>query len=165
MHLFKLLAVVAALTVMAAVAARAEAIVPQVPGSERDFAVLLLPVAGRPTDGFGLLRFRQPQDALKIVFLDVWVLNLAPNHAYDLQRATDTAVDGNCTGTNWLTLGQGLAPKAITTGRTGFGKAHLFRDLAALPAGARFDIRFRVVDSATSALVLASGCYRFTVSP
>ena len=89
---------------------------------------------------------------------------LAPNHSYSLQRATDTSVDGNCTGTNWLTLGRGLIPEAITTDDRGTGREQLFRDLAALPAGMRFDIHFRVIDAATMAVVLESGCDEFTVS-
>jgi hypothetical protein len=114
--------------------------------------------------GFGHVKFRQPNDADKIVYLDVSVRNLAPNHSYYLQRATDTSVDDNCTGTNWLTLGRGLTPVAITTDTRGTGRAQLFRSLAALPAGMQFDIHFRVIDAATTAVVLESGCYQFTVS-
>jgi hypothetical protein len=40
----------------------------------------------------------------------------------------------------------------------------LFRDLAAAPTGSQFDIHFRVIDAVTSAPVLQSSCYRFTVS-
>jgi hypothetical protein len=75
-------------------------------------AVLRAP-AGQ--DGFGLVRFRQPNDASQIVLLDVWVRDLAPNTNYLLQRATDAVVDDDCTGVNWLTLGQGTAAQAITT--------------------------------------------------
>jgi hypothetical protein len=125
--------------------------------------VILRPVAGGP-DGFGLVKFRQPKDADKIVYLDVWVRDLAPNHGYYLQRAVDSNVDDICTGTNWLTLGQGLVPEAITTDERGTGRADLFRDLAALPLGAQFDIQFRVIDAATSAAVLESGCYQYVVS-
>jgi hypothetical protein len=32
-------------------------------------------------------------------------------------------------------------------------------------AGMQFDIHFRVLDAATTAVVLESGCYQFTVSP
>jgi hypothetical protein len=165
-RLIKLLAVFAALTVVAAPAAWAQSVGPTASLApwERNFVAFLLPVAGGPASGLGLVVFRQPQDADKIVYLDVWVLNLAPNHSYYLQRATDSTVDDDCTGTNWLTLGQGLVPQAITTNERGFGRASLFRDLAAVPVGTRLDIHFRVIDAATSAVVLQSGCYQFVVS-
>src|SRR6266550_6491318 len=37
--------------------------------------------------GFGHVKFRQPNDADRIVNLDTWVRDLAPNAAYRLQRA------------------------------------------------------------------------------
>jgi hypothetical protein len=92
------------------------------------------------------------------------VRDLAPSHSYLLQRAVDTNLDGNCTGAAWLTLGKGLVPQAITTDDRGTGRENLFRDLAALPTSSQFDIHFRVIDTATLAPVLQSGCYRFTVS-
>jgi hypothetical protein len=114
--------------------------------------------------GFGHVRFRQPNDDAKIVYLDTWVRDLAPNHSYVLQRAVDTVLDGTCTGTAWLTLGKGLVPQAITTDEGGTGREALFRDLAALPTGSRFDIHFRVLDAVSLAPVLQSDCYRFTAS-
>jgi hypothetical protein len=114
--------------------------------------------------GFGHVKFRQPNDADKIVYLDTWVRDLAPNHSYLLQRAVDTNVDGNCKGSAWLTLGQGMTPRAISTNDRGTGSAPLFRDLAPLPVGAARDIHFRVVDAGTLAPVLESACYQFTVS-
>ena len=95
------------------------------------------------------MKFRQPKDADTIAYLGVWVRNLAPNHSYRLQRATDTNVNDDCTGTNWLTLGQGSVPEAITTDETGTGRADLFRSLAAIPLGTQFDIHFRVIDAVT----------------
>ena len=159
MRLFKLFAVLAAVTtvaVVAAVAAQAE--------SGANLQVILRPVGGAPDNGFGLVKFRQPKDTDKIVYLDVWVRDLAPNHTYSLQRATDTNVNDECIGTNWLTLGQGLVPHAITTDETGTGRADLFRNLAAIPLGTQFDIHFRVIDAETSAVVLESTCYQYTVS-
>src|SRR5438046_3993479 len=50
-------------------------------------------------EGFGLVKFRQPNDADRTVYLDTWVRDLAPNKSYRLERAVDTNVDGNCTGT------------------------------------------------------------------
>ena len=123
----------------------------------------LRPVASG-SDGFGLVKFRQPKDADKIVFLDVWVRDLAPSASYLLQRATDSNVNDDCTGTNWLTLGRGLVPQAITTDDRGTGRADLFRNLAAIPLGTQFDIQFRVIDAVNSAVVLESACYQFTVS-
>jgi hypothetical protein len=124
--------------------------------------VILRDVAGG--SGFGHVKFRQPNDADKIVYLDTWLRGLEPNHGYVLQRAVDTTLDGDCTGSAWLTLGKGLVPQTITTDDQGTGREDLFRDLAALPIGAQFDIHFRVIDAATSVPALASGCYRFTVS-
>lgn len=114
--------------------------------------------------GFGLVKFRQPNDAEKVIYLDTWVRNLAPNTSYRLQRAVDTNIDGVCTSTSWLTLGKGLTPEAIVTDETGTGRAQLFRSVAAFPVGAQFDIHFRVIEDATSAVVLESGCYQFTIS-
>lgn len=124
--------------------------------------VILWDVSGG--QGFGHVKFRQPNDDSKIVFLDTWVRDLAPNHSYLLQRAVDTVLDGNCTGTAWLTLGKGVVPQPITTDDRGTGREDLFRNLAALPTGSQFDIHFRVIDTVTSAPVLQSSCYRFTVS-
>ena len=56
--------------------------------------VILRDVTGG--SGFGHVKFRQPNDTAKIVYLETWVRDLAPNHAYRLQRAVDTTLDGNC---------------------------------------------------------------------
>jgi len=104
--------------------------------------------------GFGHVKFRQPNDGDKIVYLDTWVRDLAPQHSYVLQRAVDApnAVDGTCTSGAWLDLG------GIST-----GSAALSRNLPS-SVGTTFDIHFRVVDAGTKAPVLESGCYQFTVS-
>ena len=115
-------------------------------------------------EGFGLVKFRQPNDADRTVYLDTWVRDLAPNKSYRLERAADTNVDGNCTGTAWLTLGRGLAPQAITTDDKGTGRAELFRNLGTTALGTTFDIKFHVIDATTSAVVLESACYQYTVS-
>jgi hypothetical protein len=120
----------------------------------------------RPTGsgtGFGLVKFRQPKDGVAIVELGVWVRDLSPNTTYVLQRANDTSVDDQCTGTNWLTLGQGSVPRSIVTDERGTGRAELFRDLSAFPLGSTFDIHFRVLGP-SGATVLESGCYQFTIS-
>jgi hypothetical protein len=161
---FTLLAVIAALTVVPAAAARAGADA-HPSGSERNFVAGLRPVSDGPVHAFGVLLFRQPHDTEKVVFLDVWALGLAPHHSYSLQRATDSTVDDDCQGTNWLTLGRGLEPQAIETNELGFGRAHLFRDLGAFPDGTRFDIQFRVIDSVTQDVELVSSCHQYTVSP
>jgi hypothetical protein len=113
--------------------------------------------------GFGLVKFRQDNDIDKIVTLDTWVRNLKPNHEYKLQRAVDTNLDGNCTGTAWLTLGKGLVAQSIFTDETGTGKEQLFRDLSAVASGSTFDIHFQIIDVENSAVVLTSDCYQFTV--
>lgn len=124
---------------------------------------VLRPVEGSGT-GFGHVKFRQPNDASKIVNLDVWVRDLLPNTSYSLQRAVDTLVDGDCTSTAWLTLGQGLQPYPIVTDADGTARASLFRDLSAAATGARFDIHFQIVPTGTTTPVLQSGCYEFAVS-
>lgn len=116
-------------------------------------------------DGFGLVKFRQPNDAEKTIFLDTWLRDLEPNTSYLLQRAVDTNVDGDCTSSAWLTLGKGLVPQAITTDAAGTGREELFRSVAAIADGARFDIHFRVIDATTQAVVLTSGCYEYVVNP
>jgi hypothetical protein len=115
-------------------------------------------------EGFGLIKFRQPNDGDLIIYLDTWVRNLAPNTSYVLQRATDPVVDDVCTGTNWLTLGQGSTPQAITTDGQGTGRAALFRNVAAFPPGSEFDIHFRVIEALSGVVVLQSECYQFTIS-
>ena len=166
MRLLKLFAVLVALTTVAAAATRADAVGPPWGPATPNFnlEVILRPVAGGPDNGFGLVKFRQPKDADKIVYLDVWVRDLAATHSYLLQRATDTNVNDECNGTNWLTLGRGSVAQAITTDERGTGRAELFRNLAAVQLGTQFDIHFRVIDAVTSAVVLESACYQFTVS-
>ena len=115
-------------------------------------------------NGFGLVKFRQPNDENQIIYLDVRVRNLEPNTSYILQRAVDTNLDGNCTSTNWLTLGAGLQPQAIITDDTGSGSANLFRSVAAFPVGTTFDIHFRVLNATTMTVALESDCYEFTIS-
>jgi hypothetical protein len=44
------------------------------------------------------------------------------------------------------------------------GSESLFRDVSAFPVGTTFDITFRVVKVATTAVVLTSDCYEFTIS-
>ncbi len=115
-------------------------------------------------DGFGHVKFRQEIDpAANVVTLDVWVRDLAPNTSYSLQRAVDTTLDGTCTGTNWLTLGDGPAPHPIVTDEGGTGRADLWRDLSAFAPGTAFDIYFRIVGTGTTNVVLQSDCYRFVV--
>jgi hypothetical protein len=159
-------AALVALTTMAVAATRADAVGPSWGPATPNFnlEVVLRPVAGAPEGGFGLVRFRQPKDADRIVYLDTWVRDLAATHSYSLQRATDSNVNDACTGTNWLTLGEGLVPAAITTDENGTGRADLFRNLAAIPLGTQFDIHFRVIDTGTSAVVLESVCYQYTVA-
>lgn len=115
-------------------------------------------------DGFGLVKFRQPNDDALIIHLDTRVRGLEPNTAYVLQRAADTNLDGICSSTSWLTLGRGMDPQMITTDDRGTGEASLFRNVAAFGVGATFDIAFRVMKVATSAVVLTSDCYRYTIS-
>jgi hypothetical protein len=164
MRLLKVFAILTTLTAAAAMAAEADTGPPWGPETPHfNLQAVLRPAADGPGGGFGLVKFRQPNDGDKIVYLDVSVRHLAPDASYSLQRATDSNVDDNCTGTNWLTLGQGSDPKSIDTDHRGSGRAALSRSLAVFPVGAQFDIHFRVIDTA-GAVVLESGCYQFTVS-
>jgi hypothetical protein len=168
MRLVKLLALVAALTAAGAVAAQPSAGQswgPETPNF--NLQAVLRPAAAGPAGSFGLVKFRQPNDADKIVYLNVWVRDLAPDQSYYLERATDSVANDDCLGMNWLRLGQGLTTTAIETDHSGTGRATLFRSLALIPIGTSFDIQFRVVrpvDAVNSEVVLESGCYQFTVS-
>lgn len=122
-------------------------------------------------DGFGHVKFRQAgNDDAERIDLGVWVRDLAPNTEYFLQRATDTNLNGTCTGANWLTLGKGpaLPPQSITTDDKGTGTEDLFRILTN-PVGMTFDIHFRVVQATAdhkpdaNKIVLISDCYQFSV--
>jgi hypothetical protein len=117
-------------------------------------------------DGFGLVKFRQAQNPTQnIVNLDVWVRDLLANTSYSLQRATDSTIDGVCTGTNWLTLGEGSTPHPIVTDGTGTARVALWRDLSAFAPDTTFDIHFRVIEIGTTPVheALLSDCYRFVV--
>ena len=103
-------------------------------------------------------------DPALVIRLDTWVRNLAPNTSCLLQRAVDVTVDDDCTGTNWLTLGKGTQAQSITTDARGAGREELFRSVAAFPVGSEFDIHFRVISAVSSAVVLTSECYQFTIS-
>jgi hypothetical protein len=122
---------------------------------------VLEPTAIGPEMGFGLVKFRQPNDAETTVHLHVWVRDLLPNHTYLVQRATDTTVDDDCTGSNWTMPNLGM----ITTDERGTGQADLLRPLPASLLGTEIDIHFRIAETATAASgVLESACYQFVVS-
>jgi hypothetical protein len=153
MRLLRLVALLATLTAASATAAEAGW------GAETpnfNLEAILRP-AGGSDDGFGLVKFRQPNDAETRIYLDLWVRDLAPHHTYSLQRAVDvSSPNGVCASeSGWLTLG------SMTTDERGTGRAALSR---LVPAVFReFDIHFRVIDAGTSAVVLESGCYQYTV--
>jgi hypothetical protein len=115
-------------------------------------------------NGSGFIKFRQNADTARIINLDTWVFNLEPDHDYLLQRAVNLITDPTqCSSTAWLTLGKGLQPQAIHTNKGGFGFEPLSRDVTAAARGAEFYIHFQVTDALTSEVVLASGCYQYTV--
>jgi hypothetical protein len=133
--------------------------------------VILRPPSGAGS-GFGHVKFRQPNDEARAIYLDTWLRDLQPNRDYLLQRQVDGVPDGDCSDSpsTWLTLGEGFTATPITTDDRGTGRAALFRDLdppgsmTGPPPGTAFDIHFRVVDAGTLIPVLESGCYQFAVS-
>ncbi len=133
---------------------------PEIPPFNNE--IILRDVTG--SGGFGHVRFRQPNDADRIVYLDTWVRDLKPNVTYQLQRATDTAINDDCTGTNWLTLGKGATPQVLTTDDRGTAREDLFRNLGTTAVGSIFDIHFRVIEQASGLVALESGCYQFVVT-
>lgn len=137
------------------------AVTPQAWGPETPQFNLEVVLKGE--SGFGLVKFRQPNDSDFVVYLDVWVRDLMPNTAYRLQRAVDATLDDTCASTDWLTLGQGLTPQAIVTDDAGIGRAALWRSVPPQP-GSRFDIHFRVIEAASGVPVLQSGCYEYAIS-
>ena len=160
MRMHVLIAAVAALVLVGQAGAAEPPWGPETPPFNLE--VILRDVSGG--SGFGHVKFRQPNDSDKIIYLETWVRGLGSTQAYQLQRAVDTTLDGICTGAGWLTLGKGLTPQTITTDEGGTGRELLFRDVSALSIGTQFDIHFRLVDATTGAPVLASDCYRFTVT-
>lgn len=112
---------------------------------------------------FGLIKFRQDNDAVKIITPDTRVRDLAPNYKYLLQRAVDAVniADGICTSTLWLTPGKGLVAKSILTDANGTGREQLRRNVSAVPTGSKFDIHFSVLDAVTMSVILTSDCYRY----
>lgn len=113
---------------------------------------------------FGHVKFRQDNDAAKIIDLGVWVRDLEPNHAYYLERAVDTPADGSCASTAWLILGLGLSVQPIITDDKGTGREDLWRELpATILPGTTFDIHFQIIDASNSAVVLSSDCYQYAV--
>jgi hypothetical protein len=166
MRLLKFFALLATLTVAAAAAQGAlGGWGPETP--HFNLEAILRPTAAGPDQGFGHVKFRQPNDNARIIYLDTWVRDLVAGD-YLLQRQVDTDPDGDCSDaaslSPWVTLG------GVSTDDRGSGRAALSRDLdppgpaPGPPAGMQFDIHFRLVDATTSVPVLESACYQFTVS-
>jgi hypothetical protein len=160
MRRLKLLALVAAVTAAATAAQAAQGgWGPETPNFNLE--AVLRPTAIGPEKGFGLVKFRQPNDESTTIYLDVWVRDLAPNATYYVQRAVDTVVNDDCTGTNWTMPLLGT----IETDGKGTGRASLTRPLPGSFVGMEFDIHFRIAETPTAATgVLASACYQFVVS-
>ena len=123
--------------------------------------VILRDISG--SKGFGLVKFRQPNDDEFVVNLDTWVRDLSPNTSYRLQRAVDTTLDDICSSATWLTLGKGLDPAAIITDANGTGRENLWRSVPTTP-GVTFDIHFQVIEDTSGSVVLQSSCYQYTIS-
>jgi hypothetical protein len=159
MRLLKLFALLATLAAVAAAAAAAgDGWGPETPHFNLEAG--LQPTAIGPEKGFGLVKFRQPNDGETRIYLDVWVRDLAPTQTYYFQRAVDMdQPDGVCMSQGWLTLG------TISTDESGTGRAELSRLVPSTSIGTEFDIHFRVAETQTATSgVLESGCYQYTVS-
>ena len=115
-------------------------------------------------DGFGLVKFRQPNDGAAVIYLDTWLRDMTPGAELALERAVDLVVDDVCTSTAWLRLGRGLQPQSLVADAGGTAREALFRDVSAFAPGSGFDIHFRVVNVQTQAVVLESDCYQFRIS-
>jgi len=57
--------------------------------------------------------------------------------------------------------GQDRLPRHLGAGP---GAQQVFRNLGSTALGTTFDIKFHVIDATTSAVVLESACYQYTVS-
>jgi hypothetical protein len=125
---------------------------------------VILKSQGKNFASSGFIKFRQDAGVPLTITLDTWVINLEPNHSYLLQRAVNPIADvTGCSSTAWLTLGKGLLPQAIQTDGHGAGEADLFRNVPASFKGTSYHIHFQVVDAASLAPVLMSGCYDYTI--
>ena len=111
----------------------------------------------------GFIAFRQLPTETQFIHLYTFVKGLEPNTSYQLQRAVDTTLDGDCTSSSWLTLGKGLTPQSILTNKAGFGYEELNRSVASIPVGSTFDIHFQIIKESTGEVVLASECYEYTI--
>jgi hypothetical protein len=136
-----------------------------IPKADRpyDLDVVLHGGAKNPVSS-GFIKFRQNPDTARIIDLDTWISHLEPNHAYQLQRAVNPIADTTgCSSTAWLTLGLGLTPQSIHTDEHGNGNADLWRNVSSVARGTSFHIHFQIIDSASTAVVLTSGCYDYTI--
>src|SRR5256885_16031994 len=111
--MLKFFASLLALTTLAAVtavAAQADSGAPSWGPATPNFnlQVVLRPVDGATDTGFGLVKFRQPKDAQKIVYLDVWGRDLGPNHSNLLQRPGAPNANDDSTETTWPPPGKDL---------------------------------------------------------
>lgn len=111
----------------------------------------------------GFVEFRQQTDNAQFIHLDTWVHGLEPSTNYLLQRAVDTTLDGDCSSTDWLTLGKGMTPQSITTDGSGDAYVELYRSVAAIAVGTTFDIHFQIIKESDSSVILTSDCYEYTV--
>jgi len=114
-------------------------------------------------EGFGLVKFRQDPDTARIITLDTYLKDLAPNHDYSLQRSVNPITDPGCSDPSWLTLGLGLVPQNIHTDAHGNGHEQLFRNVTAVARGTSFWIHFQVIDAITLTTVLTGDCEQYTV--
>jgi hypothetical protein len=111
---------------------------------------------------FGLIKVGVPADSDTTVSLRTKLHLVTPNTAYLVQYAADTIPDHACTDSSWVTVGPGAVLESILSDSNGNARQTLTEEIPALPPSFSIDVRFRVVDSATTGVALVSRCHRFT---
>lgn len=110
---------------------------------------------------FGLIKIEVPADSDTTVALRTKLHRVTPNTVFLVQYAVDTIPDRACTDSSWVTVGPGAALESILSDSNGNARQTLTEDIPALPPSFSLDVRFRVVDSATTGVALVSRCNHF----
>jgi len=97
------------------------------------------------------------------VEIQVAVWKTSPNTTFNVKRAVDFTVDGECTSSSFVQFPSPNpgSPVTLTTSQGGAGSAHVAFDRPPIGDDTQFDVRFEVSTPASS-VVLLTEC--FTVS-